>query len=383
MGSAASLSSLRDHSQDEVIGRCAVLYANDPMFFEYVVAEAKKKALSDRIADNAGEYKAPAEDAVSVAASQEYKDDQFEPASAEVSLTNGAGNSIDLLSVINRVRMQPSGFISELEKHMEKFVDDTVFQLKIEGKTINVRTIEGKAAVLDGIEFLKTCPSVDPIKYSPLLEKAALDHVRDIYSNSVSGHEVRLGSLSVQIAVCHNHFFPQGSDGSSMVSRVERYAAWSGSIAENIDMGNSDATDIVIALIVDDGVPTRGHRNNIFDPSLHYGGSALGPHPEYDNVCVIDFAGDVKDIATIFQKDILITCKGGTEMSTEFEKVLYSIPMQQVHDDVKREIANGHEVEIEYSYSLKSAEVRFITKSSKRTMKLKWGPSRGGGAAPA
>ncbi|CAM9392443.1 unnamed protein product, partial [Ectocarpus fasciculatus] len=171
--------------------------------------------------------------------------------------------------------MQPSDFIPELEKHLEKFVDETVFQLKMEGKTINIRTMEGKAAVADAIEFLKTCPAVDPLKFSPLLEKAALDHVRDISKNSVSGHE--------------------GSDGSSMVSRVERYAAWSGSIAENIDMGNSSSTDIVIALIVDDGVPTRGHRNNLFDASLHFAGSALGPHPEYDNVCVIDFAGVVKD----------------------------------------------------------------------------------------
>jgi uncharacterized protein YkwD len=51
-----------------------------------------------------------------------------------------------------------------------------------------------------------------------------------------------------------------------MVSRVERYASWSGSIAENIDMGNSASVDVVVALIVDDGVPTRGHRNNLFDP---------------------------------------------------------------------------------------------------------------------
>ncbi len=50
-----------------------------------------------------------------------------------------------------------------------------------------------------------------------------------------------------------------------MVSRVERYASWSGSIAENIDVGNNSAVDIVIALIVDDGVSTRGHRNNLFD----------------------------------------------------------------------------------------------------------------------
>lgn len=99
-------------------------------------------------------------------------------------------------------------------------------------------------------------------------------------------------------------------------------------------------------------------------------------------MCVIDFAGVVKDINAIYQKDILISCKGGTEMSEEFEKVLFSIPMQQVHDDVRREIANGHEVEIEYSYAQKNAEVRFITKSSKRTMKLKWGPSSGATPPP-
>lgn len=109
--------------------------------------------------------------------------------------------------------------------------------------------------------------------------------------------------------------------------------------------------------------------------ALHYAGSALGPHPEYDNVCVIDFAGEVKDINAIFRRDIVTSCKGGAEMSADFEKVLFSIPMQQVHDNVRREIASGHEVEIDYSYSNKSAEVRFITKSSKRTMKLKWGPS--------
>ncbi len=116
---------------------------------------------------------------------------------------------------------------------------------------------------------------------------------------------------------------------------------------------------------------------------MHFAGSALGPHKEYDYVCVIDFAGEVKDINAIYREDTVITCKGGTEMSASFIKVLHSIPMQQVHDDVAREIESGHDVEIDYSFSQKSAEVRFITKSSKRTMKLKWGPTAGGTPAPS
>jgi hypothetical protein len=185
MGSAASISSLRDHSQEEVINRCAILYANDPMFFEYVVAEAKKKATQEHSTGT----KSPS--------SKESKAEQ--PAAGgssgkegpkPTSVVSGSGNSIDLLSVINRVRMQPSDFIPALEKHLAKFVDENVFQLKTEGKTINIRTIEGKAAVAEAVEFLKTALAVDPIKYSPLLEKAALDHVRDIHTNCVSGHEV-------------------------------------------------------------------------------------------------------------------------------------------------------------------------------------------------
>ena len=201
MGSAASINSLRDHSQEEVVDRCAVLYANDPMFFELVVAEAKKKALADgnKSQEDEKPIVTPQDEAKAIEEAQnniEHKEEVVAQADGSV----GAGNSIDLLSVINRVRMQPSGFILELEKHLEKFVDETVFQLKMEGKTINIRTMEGKAAVTDAIEFLKTCPPVDPLKFSPLLEKAALDHVRDISKNNVSGHEVAPPlSLSFQL----------------------------------------------------------------------------------------------------------------------------------------------------------------------------------------
>lgn len=42
-----------------------------------------------------------------------------------------------------------------------------------------------------------------------------------------------------------------------------------------IHYSNSSALDIVIALIVDDGVPTRGHRNNLFDSCKDHGAEPL------------------------------------------------------------------------------------------------------------
>lgn len=379
--SAANIKSLREHEQVEVIERCAILYASDPIYFEFIVAEAKKKTIehlsspakkSESVHDAPGQIP-PSTELANAAESKtasykelapqesKHEEEKTQDKTAAPSATGVRGNSLDLISVINRVRMSPPDFVEEIEKHMSKFIDETVFQLKVEGKTINIRTNEGKAAVVAAIEFLKGCPPVAPINYSPLLEKAAVDHATDIFVNKVSGHE--------------------GSDGSTMVTRVEKYGSWSGSIAENIDMGNSNALDVITALIIDDGVPNRGHRNNLFDPALRFAGSAIGPHSDYDHVCVIDFAGDIKDLQSIVQDDVTISCKG-TDLPEEFQKVLQSIPMQKVTDDVMRELSIGNEVEIDYSFARKSAEVRFISKTTKRTMKLKWGPGAAAGTPP-
>jgi uncharacterized protein YkwD len=47
---------------------------------------------------------------------------------------------------------------------------------------------------------------------------------------------------------------------------------------------------VVIALIIDDGLRSRKHRNNIFNPAFNYAGAAFGPHARYRIVCSIDFA---------------------------------------------------------------------------------------------
>jgi hypothetical protein len=52
------------------------------------------------------------------------------------------------------------------------------------------------------------------------------------------------------------------------------------------------AREIVLALIVDDGVRGRGHRKNIFNPTYNMAGAAYGSHARFGSVCSIDFASD-------------------------------------------------------------------------------------------
>lgn len=100
---------------------------------------------------------------------------------------------------------------------------------------------------------------------------AARDHVKEQGPTGATGHH--------------------GTEGSLPWDRINRYGTWANKTAENIAYGHSSARDIVIALIIDDGVRNRGHRKTIFDTSLRIIGVATGPHAKYGTMCVMTFAG--------------------------------------------------------------------------------------------
>jgi uncharacterized protein YkwD len=61
------------------------------------------------------------------------------------------------------------------------------------------------------------------------------------------------------------------------------------SMGEAISYGAA-GLQVVIDLIVDDGVPDRGHRHAILNPIYREVGIAIGPHRRYGTMCVMDFA---------------------------------------------------------------------------------------------
>ena len=172
---------------------------------------------------------------------------------------------------INMARMNPKGYASFLEK-WKQYYDGKL--LKIPGERIIV-TEEGVAALNEAMRFIRSMNPVPRLNPSRGMSSGARDHVKDQDSSGSSQHK--------------------GSDGSQPWDRVNRYGNWEKSIAENISYGSDKARNMVIGLIVDDGVPSRGHRKNIFNPDFRVIGVACGPHPAYRTVCVITFAGGYKE----------------------------------------------------------------------------------------
>ncbi len=67
--------------------------------------------------------------------------------------------------------------------------------------------------------------------------------------------------------------------------RGNPYTAW----AENCSYGYKDAVEIVITLLIDEGVKGVGHRRNILNKEFNSVGVAIYPHKTYKTNCVIDF----------------------------------------------------------------------------------------------
>ena len=73
--------------------------------------------------------------------------------------------------------------------------------------------------------------------------------------------------------------------------RINKQGLYPHTWGENISYGYNDARKIVIQLLEDDKVPSRGHRKIILSRAYTHVGIGCGPHKIYRFMCVQDFAG--------------------------------------------------------------------------------------------
>ncbi|WP_243287903.1 CAP domain-containing protein [Geothrix terrae] len=163
-------------------------------------------------------------------------------------------------------RVRPKAYAKYL-RELRPYFDGTLWSRP--GR-VPLRTEEGVAALDEAIAFLESARPVGPLRFNEGLARAARLHAQDIGPKGSIEHT--------------------GSDGSRLRDRLNRLGRWQGLIAENISAGEDEARQVVIQLLIDDGVASRGHRKNLFNPDLHQAGAGSAPHRDYRTVTVIDYA---------------------------------------------------------------------------------------------
>ncbi len=176
-----------------------------------------------------------------------------------------------VVNEINLARTSPKEYLSLLEQFRKNY-DGKL--LKLPGQ-IPILTREGTSAVAEAMRSLRSQTPVSPLRPSKGMSLGAKDHITDLRTSGASQHK--------------------GSDGSQTWDRVNRYGTWQKIIGENISFGHDKARNIVMTLMIDDGVSNRGHRKNILNPEFRMVGVACGDHPAYRTVCVITFAGGYQE----------------------------------------------------------------------------------------
>jgi uncharacterized protein YkwD len=170
-----------------------------------------------------------------------------------------------VLEELNRIRGAPDVLAEELRAFRSWYRGELIH---IPGRLSPVITKEGAPAVDEAIAYVAARVPLPPLRFSPLLTRAAADHAAYLAQGPV-GH--------------------YGADGSNPADRVARRGGGR-NVGEIISFGYDDAAGVVRQFVVDDGVPDRGHRDIVFSARYLFAGTACAPHPRYRILCVVVLA---------------------------------------------------------------------------------------------
>lgn len=206
----------------------------------------------------------------------------------------------EVIAEVNRIRTNPKSYIPLLEHCLENFDGNILTRPE---KDECIETQEGPAPFKEAIEFLKNQRPIPEITFDEEASKVAEEYAQYLSKNPEQNED----------------------DESKLDERCQKYLEYDFAISECIDYGGTNGKEVILNLLVDDGVLDRTHRENLFSTKFGYYGVGVGTHPEYEFCTVIDYFGDIisyKDQRKnkIFQEEKKLNKNkgGGTNLNKKY-----------------------------------------------------------------
>ncbi|CDW74373.1 UNKNOWN [Stylonychia lemnae] len=172
-----------------------------------------------------------------------------------------------ILNYTNQARTDPKSFIPYLQQILA--TQDTP-PPNLRGR-FPYNLVEGTAIINETIDFLNNTQPLNILVWDQRLNQSCEVLVNDTGKLGLLQHET--------------------SNGTTMSERIRQYVMDANTIGENLAFGYTTPFSVVLALIIDDGIPNRGHRANIFKPQFRFMGGYTGPHSRFRTMSCQDFSG--------------------------------------------------------------------------------------------
>jgi len=171
----------------------------------------------------------------------------------------------EVVNEMNVARTDPTSVIPHLQKYEALFRGRILYI----PKQTPFLTVEGFPAVDEAIEALRKSPKAQSLKVSEGLVKVAKSQLADLLEKPDLGHT--------------------GKDGSNLSRRLDKVGIV-GKAGENLTFTPLTPREVAINMIVDDGVKSRHHRDNVLNPLFRLVGVACEKYKNRRYICVIVFA---------------------------------------------------------------------------------------------
>jgi uncharacterized protein YkwD len=172
----------------------------------------------------------------------------------------------EVLLELNKVRSDPKGFA---QLYIAPLISNYDGNLDTRN---HIETREGASALKECIAVLNKTKKLELLMPDKELSAVAFRHTSKQSKTRQTGHT--------------------SPNGETFEQRMRKISF--SKTGECISYGEDQARGIVISLLVDDGVPSRGHRKIILDPGYSSVGIAAGAHEVYANMCTLDFGGGTR-----------------------------------------------------------------------------------------
>ena len=161
-------------------------------------------------------------------------------------------------------------YLNEEEKKVILFMnmarhDGPLFELTFLNSYIQEKQQENNSYVRSLRKDLKKISRLSPLMPEQDLTAVAQGHAQKSGENGTTGHQDFNSRFEPLLGNPYNH------------------------VGENCSYGYEQAIDIVISLLIDEGIKSLGHRNNILATDFNSVGVAIRPHRKYRTNCVMDF----------------------------------------------------------------------------------------------